>query len=186
MARSLTRQATTSSILVRPGENGGLVLTPPSLVASDLNQRFPMEDQGDLYFTMFYGTLNIRTGELRYVSAGHPPAVLFRGGGAAPELLPAEGFAIGWFEDIDYDEETVQRYPQAIDCSYFPMACPRPWTKIWKNWATTECWNQLPKPPVRVIDDAVAHVKQTVDQWCRVNGPKDDVSILAVEMPSVG
>jgi hypothetical protein len=33
------------------------------------------------------------------------------------------------------------------------------------------------------LDDAVAHVKETVDVWCRVNGPKDDVSILAVEMP---
>jgi serine phosphatase RsbU (regulator of sigma subunit) len=33
------------------------------------------------------------------------------------------------------------------------------------------------------LDDAVAHVKSTVDQWCRIKGPKDDVSILAVALP---
>jgi len=33
------------------------------------------------------------------------------------------------------------------------------------------------------LDDAVAHIKSTVDQWCGVNGPKDDVSILALAIP---
>ena len=33
------------------------------------------------------------------------------------------------------------------------------------------------------LEESVTHVKSTVDNWCRVNGPKDDVSILAVEMP---
>ena len=33
------------------------------------------------------------------------------------------------------------------------------------------------------LEEAVNHMKTTVDHWCRVNGPKDDVSILAVEMP---
>jgi len=35
----------------------------------------------------------------------------------------------------------------------------------------------------KTLDEAVAHIKAKVDDWCRVNGPKDDVSILAVEMP---
>ena len=34
----------------------------------------------------------------------------------------------------------------------------------------------------KTIDEAVAMLKAAVDQWCRINGPKDDVSILAVEL----
>ncbi len=183
VARSLTRQATTSSILVRSDENGGLVVTPPSTVASDLNQRFPMEDQGDLYFTMFYGTLNLRTGQLRYVSAGHPPAVLFRSGAAAPELLPAEGFAIGWIEDIDFDEETVTLSP-GDRLFVFSDGVPEAMDEDLEELGDDRMLESIAQTVGKSIDDAVAHVKETVDQWCRVNGPKDDVSILAVEMPS--
>jgi sigma-B regulation protein RsbU (phosphoserine phosphatase) len=179
----LTRQATTSSILVRPDEHGGLVIRPPGIVASELNQRFPMEDQGDLYFTMFYGTLNLRTGELRYVSAGHPPAVLFRSGGAAPELLPAEGFAIGWIEDIDFDEETVTLSP-GDRLFIFSDGVPEAMDKDLEELGDARMLESIAQTAGKSIDDAVAHVKETVDQWCRVNGPKDDVSILAVEMPS--
>ena len=61
-----------------------------------------MEDQGELYFTMFYGVFNRNTGLLQYVSAGHVPSGTLRKNGK-PEILPAEGFATGWIDGIDYE-----------------------------------------------------------------------------------
>ncbi|MDA9777499.1 response regulator [Rubripirellula sp.] len=73
VARSMTRNVTSSSILAKLGENETTLITAPHEVAEELNKRFPMEEQGELYFTMFYGVLNRSTGHLRYVSAGHVP-----------------------------------------------------------------------------------------------------------------
>ena len=180
VARSMTPQVTTSSILARPDENGKAVVTPPAEVASELNARFPMEDQGNLYFTMFYGVLNQKTGELRYVSAGHVPPVHVPQGGK-PVLLPAEGFAVGWLEDIEMDEESVtlqsgdrlflfsDGVPEAMDADLEELGDDRMLEAI----AATEGMS---------IDEATEHIKSVVDQWCRVNGPKDDVSILAVQL----
>lgn len=182
VARSLTRHVTTNSILARHDDNGKFVLTAPSDVAAALNQRFPMEEMGDLYFTMFYGTLNIKTGELRYVSAGHPPPVIFRGSDNAAELLPAEGFAIGWIEDVEYDEETVTLSP-GDRLFLFSDGVPEAMDKDLEELGDARMLQSIGETEGKSLDEAVAHVKETVDEWCRVNGPKDDVSILAVELP---
>jgi sigma-B regulation protein RsbU (phosphoserine phosphatase) len=131
---------------------------------------------------MFYGVLNIRSGQLRYVSAGHPPPVLFRQGAEAPELLPAEGFAIGWIEDVDYDEETITVAP-GDRLFLFSDGVPEAMDENLEELGDDRMLESIGQTDGKSLDDAVAHIKQTVDHWCRVNGPKDDVSILAVAMP---
>jgi hypothetical protein len=34
------------------------------------------------------------------------------------------------------------------------------------------------------LEDGVARLCQSVEVWCKKNGPKDDVSILVFEIPS--
>ncbi len=76
IGRVLTPQASASSVLLRPDPSGECVrIVPPAEVALELNKRFPMEQQGSLYFTMIYGILNLQTNQFRYVSAGHPGIV---------------------------------------------------------------------------------------------------------------
>ena len=48
----------------------------PALVLSRLNSTFPMEGHNDMYFSVWYGVYNARSGELDYCSGGHPPALL--------------------------------------------------------------------------------------------------------------
>ncbi len=182
VARSMTRNVTSSSILAKLGENETTLITAPHEVAEELNKRFPMEEQGELYFTMFYGVLNRSTGHLRYVSAGHVPPVLMRKG-QKPEILPAEGFAIGWIEGIDYDLEEVTLQP-GDRLLVFSDGVPEAMDQDLNELGDERMLDTIAQTGVMSLDQAVTHVKTTVDHWCRVNGPKDDVSILAVEMPS--
>ena len=180
VARSMTRHATTSSILARLDENGKTLINPPCEVASELNHRFPMEDQGELYFTMFYGVLHQRTGELRYVSAGHVPPVLVPASGE-PTLLPAEGFAVGWFEDIEMDEFSATMNP-GDRLFLFSDGVPEAMDKDLEELGDDRMLALIAETKNMTIDEAVEHIKTAVDHWCRINGPKDDVSILAVEL----
>ncbi len=182
VARSMTRSVSSSSILAKLSADGGTNITSPHEVAAELNNRFPMEEQGELYFTMFYGVLNRVSGELRYVSAGHVPPILMRKG-EKPQILPAEGFAIGWIEEIDYDLEQVTMRP-GDRLFVFSDGVPEAMDQDLNELGDERMLKAIEATEGLSLDDAVAHVKTTVDQWCRVNGPKDDVSILALDFPS--
>ncbi|MEQ8192216.1 MAG: SpoIIE family protein phosphatase [Candidatus Eremiobacterota bacterium] len=44
------------------------------------------EDHMDMFITMFYGTLNILTGEMHYCNAGHNPPYLIKKDGTVLPL----------------------------------------------------------------------------------------------------
>lgn len=180
VARSLTPQVTTSSILAKPGDSGEVIVTSPAGVAEELNRRFPMEQQGNLYFTMFYGVVDVRSGEVRYVSAGHVPPILLPADGGPAQILPAEGFAVGWMEDIDMDEEFVTIRP-GDRLFLFSDGVPEAMDADLEELGDERVLETINETRGKSLDDAVQHIKEVVDQWCRVNGPKDDVSILAIE-----
>lgn len=48
----------------------------PWTVLSELNRMFQMNDQGDNYFTIWYGVISLSDQELVYAAAGHPPGIL--------------------------------------------------------------------------------------------------------------
>ncbi len=48
----------------------------PAAVLGALNQAYLMEDQNNLFLTIWYGVFDRRTRHLAYASAGHPPALL--------------------------------------------------------------------------------------------------------------
>jgi sigma-B regulation protein RsbU (phosphoserine phosphatase) len=75
------------------------------------------------YVTFFYGQFDERTQKLTYVNAGHNPPLLIRDGGAWMEpvgqrtngdswrrnlRLDKGGMVVGLFEDVGYEEETLQ------------------------------------------------------------------------------
>lgn len=87
----------------------------PSQVLRSLNDMFPMELQGNKFFTIWYGVHNAATGELRYATGGHPPAILLRrgesGASESTQLITLGNLAIGTFPDVDFDSATVKIEP---------------------------------------------------------------------------
>lgn len=180
VGRSLTPAAGTTSLLVRLDESGKRVVTPPAEVAAELNRRFPMEDQGHLYFTLVYAVLNVKTRVMRYVSAGHN-AIVHAAQGKLPTMLAAEGFAIGWMEDIDYDEHEVQLAPG--DRLYlYSDGIPEALDERLEEFDEPRMLKLMHACADKTIDETVDTVCAAVSHWCRINGPKDDISILAIEL----
>jgi serine phosphatase RsbU (regulator of sigma subunit) len=65
----------------------------------------------DLFVTVFYGILDIETGELSYANGGHIPPVIIRHGGQVA-LLPRTGdMAIGVLADISFQEGKIALQP---------------------------------------------------------------------------
>jgi sigma-B regulation protein RsbU (phosphoserine phosphatase) len=69
------------------------------------------------FLTAFFGLLEPDSGTLRYVSAGHNPALLQRGSGEM-ELLKATGVPLGMFPNSSWKEESVTLERGDLLCVY--------------------------------------------------------------------
>lgn len=97
--------------LLRSGALPLGVLLEPARVLAELNAKFPMDEHGGNYFTMWYGVYHPPTGTLRYASAGHPPALAFAPGARTPDLLSGMGFPVGMFPDTEFGSRTFPVAP---------------------------------------------------------------------------
>lgn len=82
--------------------------TDPAKVLESLNKTFPMEEQNNMFFTMWYGVYDRESSTLCYASGGHPPAVLHTGWGSSlvVEELKTQGLVIGGMPDAPFSSAT--------------------------------------------------------------------------------
>jgi sigma-B regulation protein RsbU (phosphoserine phosphatase) len=106
LSHVLSPASAPSAVLTRGGPGAPQPRpVPPAEVAARLHRHFPWDPATGQFFTILYGVLNVRTGDFRYASAGHPgPVWLPRGG--TPTVLDAAGFPIGVGEP-DYRERQI-------------------------------------------------------------------------------
>ncbi len=97
--------------VLRSGTMQGTDFRNPQEVLSALNQAFPMEEQNDRYFTLWYGVYQRSTRRITYGSGGHPPALLVVPGEVEPKKLEAKGMMIGGMPGSRYVPQTCEIPP---------------------------------------------------------------------------
>ena len=94
------------------------VHTPPSecaAIISDVNKRLVQDiEELNLFMTMFYGEIDIKEKMIRWVKAGHEPAILYTPATDSHEMLAGEGLPLGVMEDAVYKESQKQINPGQI------------------------------------------------------------------------
>ncbi|MHB8972541.1 MAG: SpoIIE family protein phosphatase [Pirellulaceae bacterium] len=184
VGRVLTPQVSSSSLLVRQsGADTVPQIVPPADVMAELNRRFPMEEQGGLYFTIGYGVLDLETGQLRYAAGGHPPLVVLSAEGNVQTVDP-DGMAVGWMEDVDFEEINLQLQPGDRVFMYSD-GVPEAMDGELNEFSDQRMLERITTSRETVINDSVGALLQAVQKWCGRSGPKDDVSILALEFNPV-
>lgn len=83
---------------------------PPEMVAFKLNRMMLEVMQVDQYFTMVFAEVDLVTGRVWLVQAGHPHPAIMRANGQI-EYLGTGGLPIGLIPDAQYDRTVAQMYP---------------------------------------------------------------------------
>lgn len=65
----------------------------------------------NMFVSVFMGVLDLRTGELEYISAGHNPPLLSRGGGKYAYLETPSTLVLGGLEDYPYPSSHIKFEP---------------------------------------------------------------------------
>ena len=181
VSRFLTPKVSDSSLLVRQAPDGRVLVARPAEVATQLNRLFQADEFSGLYFTMLYGVLHVPSGRLEYVSGGHPALVRVPAAGGPPEFHGADGFPIAFVPDVEYEQKTLDLLPgdriylysdgvpEAMDAAQEPYGEDK----------MAACIDDSRGEPLAA---SVTALLTAVEQWCRPNGPLDDVTILGVEL----
>ncbi len=77
----------------------------------EMNNLVTQNVPANKYVTFFLGRLELATGQLEYVNAGHNAPILSRGSGAV-ERLQTGGMVLGLFEDVSYERGWTHLDPQ--------------------------------------------------------------------------
>jgi GAF domain-containing protein len=84
-----------------------LEVDSPAAALHRANDLLVADSSSGMFVTVFYGVLDIRTGEFAYANAGHNQPILVRNGSGEVELLAADGMILGVLEDVDLEEKRV-------------------------------------------------------------------------------
>jgi len=119
--------------LLRSGSLPTETLLEPAEVLAELNAKFPMDQHGDNYFTMWYGVFQASSRTLRYASAGHPPALVFADSVTDPVRLASPGVPVGMFADTAFscDTHTIPHGAELVLYSDGAFEFPLPEGATW-------------------------------------------------------
>lgn len=95
MVRSLLRAET------HPGNSPKEVLQKVNRHLMDMNDK-------QMFVTVLFGILNRTTRRFSYARAGHEPPIFFNGQGSAKRMPKSNGMALGIFDAIALDEQTIE------------------------------------------------------------------------------
>lgn len=83
----------------------------PGEVLRKLNTLLIPESEAATFVTIFYGVLNVRTGEVQYSNGGHNPPYLLRLSGGVQQLPSTGGSILGKIGQIEFDTAKLKLEP---------------------------------------------------------------------------
>ncbi|NLD35725.1 MAG: response regulator [Desulfatiglans sp.] len=154
--------------------------TRPKDVVEDLNQRFQASDDSMQYFTMVYGVINARTGQVNITQAGHPSPIKIEKNGSA-SFIGSGGFPVGIFPEATYEEHEfyLESGDRFILYSDGIIECPND-----KGIAfSTERFTEIIKNNKGLsLHSLITDVEKYLKEWKGGGDFDDDISLLAFEM----
>ena len=181
LSRILSHLSGPDAALVRRVEGSGECQpVPPAEVAEHLNRRFPWDPDAMQFFTFLYGLLNVKTRELRYVSAGHPGPVY------VPEerdatILPMTPPAVGIILEAEFVEQRVVLSPGDRLYLYTDgiteAACAGG-----EQFGGERLARTLGEYRCVTLTESVERLVADVSAWADAAKPTDDLSVVAIEI----
>ena len=79
----------------------------PAAVLGRVNEHIISDTRSPLFLSAIHAILNYDTGVLRYANAGHNQPLCFRQASGEVEELPGQGYLLGAFADVSYENQEI-------------------------------------------------------------------------------
>lgn len=152
----------------------------PQQVVRELNQRFQSAIDPLLYFTMIYGTLDLRSGRVNLILAGHPQPIRLNRVGRQSELIGGGGFPVGMLPEIEYDTTSFDLAPgdRLFLYSDGVTECDNAAGEPFSELRLRRLLEETADLPVSAVTERVG---QALREWKGDDDHRDDISLLVLE-----
>ena len=176
LTRSLEPSSDASCLVVPPDGTP----TNPAIVAKRLNALYPMESHGGHYFTLVYGVLDLETGHLEYITAGHPGPVLIRPG-EEPRHIVTSGRPIGILPDSTFCSSVIELIPG--DRLYmFSDGLSEEIDRDEVEYGIERLVESFARGKEKSLDESLESVRADLVAWHGSEDFSDDISMVCLEM----
>lgn len=87
-------------------------------IFNEANKKLCVNNEADMFVTAWMGILNLNTGVLQFVNAGHNPPLFCRRGEKFAYLRTKANFVLAGMEGIRYKKQELQMQPGDVLCLY--------------------------------------------------------------------
>ena len=181
VASSLT--AVTAARMLAPAHDPASILTgpdgpfAPSVVMTEMAGRFTFDSDTRQFITCYYAVLDLRSGHLDYVSAGHPDAILVPAAGP-PRVLAGTGLPVGLAERFDQQLALVEPGDRVWFYSDGIIESIRPDGTLYGTDRLAETLGDIRGLPIDTAPDCLL---ARLAEWQGTDEYADDVSVLTFE-----
>lgn len=153
----------------------------PAVLAEALNRNFPMARNGNHFFTLLFGVIDMGNATCQLVSAGHPAPILLRSGEAPRLLEVGGGVPIGIIDDASYQDSQLEL--QAGDRLYFLSdGLYEQRNEQREAFGMDHVIEVFSAASEMSLDHSLGRVIQSVNDWRGRRAFGDDISVLALEV----
>lgn len=165
-----------STLIDRTG--GSIDVVPPDVVLTRLDEEFPYV-KFSKFFTIFYMTIDLRTGEAQYGNAGHPPPLRISwDGGIEPLELRGTIIGLEGFQPFPSGKLTFAPGDKLVTISDGLPDRLDPKGDFFGDKRVLDTVCRCARSP---IAELLAALRQEAETFSAGAPPRDDVSILGVE-----
>lgn len=144
------------------------------------NNALCARNEAEMFVTLWVGVLDLKSGELTFVSAGHNPPVLFRDG-RAEYIKFKNGFVLAGMEGMKYKEHNVKLEKGDIVYLYTDGVTEAE-DKDHNLFGEERLLACFAEGGENTAAEVIDEVKRSVDEFIKGNGQFDDMTMLCFKM----
>lgn len=152
-------------------------------VFSEVNNILCSSNSEEMFITAFEGVLNLKTGELRYVNAGHETPFICHANGVYEPFKLKAGFVLAGMEGIRYRSGSVQLNPGDKIFQYSD-GVPEAMNSENEQYGMNRLERVLSKNSDKSPTELLSEVKADLDAFVGVAEQFDDITMLCVRFNS--
>jgi phosphoserine phosphatase RsbU/P len=149
-------------------------------VAGRMNRELSRDNERMLFVTAIVGSLDIATGVVTLIDAGHNPAVLIDAAGTMTAPAPPKGIAFGVVEDFVYTPAHVALEPGATLLLYTDGATDAR-SMGGEMFGEARLTHAIAAGAGLAPDALIKTITGAVDQFVAGAPPEDDLTLLAIK-----
>ena len=132
-------------------------------------------NEADMFITIWVGVLDLESGELKFVSAGHNAPVLSRDG-HGEFLQQKNNFVMAGMKDVDYKEQSIQLEDNDVICLYTDGVTEAEDKdhNLFGDDRLLNCFNNSMNDPTELI----GAVRKSINEFINGNSQFDDITML--------